>query len=146
MPRKPPTPKPSKSTVSRTGRSADAMAGAAAAKKSKPRGTADSIARRSGQQFGGADTSGIPSANKGTRAGRDGKVYANYRTTESSTKKINNGKRISENKKMLGMAEEGDSSGTWWSPYGQRIKSSDAIVKPTIKKKAAAKKLSPRQR
>ena len=136
MPRKPPTPKPS--TTRRTGRSADAMAGAAAAKKSKPRGTADSIARRSPKRWGGADTEGIPSRNKGTHTGRDGKEYANYRTVESSTKKINNGKRISENKKMYGMAEEGDAYGdTWWSSYGERIKSSDAIVKPTIKKKAA---------
>jgi hypothetical protein len=138
MPRKPPMPKPKKSTVSRTGRSADAAAGAAAASKSKPRGTADSLARRSGKQFGGADTRGIPSKNKGTHTGRDGKEYANYRTVESSTKKINNGKRISENKKMSGMAEEGDSSGeTWWSHYGERIKSSDAIVKPRVVKKAA---------
>lgn len=135
MPRKPPTPKPS--TTRRTGPSADAMAGAATARKAKPRGTADSLARRSGKQFGGADTSGIPSKNKGTHTGRDGKVYANYRTTGSNTKKINDGKRISENKKMSGYAEEGDSSGaTWWSSYGERIKSSDAIVKPTIKKKA----------
>jgi len=144
MPRKPPTPKPS--TTRRTGPSADAMAGAATARKAKPRGTADSLARRSGKQFGGADTSGIPSKNTGTRTDRNGQVYANYRTVGSNTKKINNGKRISENKKIAGMAEEGDSTGTWWSSYGQRIKSSDAIVKPSVVKKAAPRGAQARAR
>jgi hypothetical protein len=134
MPRKPPMPKPS--TTRRTGRSADAMAGAAAAKKSKPRGTADSIARRSGKQWGGADTEGIPSKNKGT-----GPDYQ-YHVTGSRTTRPNAGKRISEKRSESGVRQEYFSSAPNDSQFvavKSRRNTSDAIVKPTIKKKASTR-------
>ena len=92
MPRKPPMPKPKKSTVSRTGPSADAMAGKGADKEKA-------------------------------------KLKAGGRHKSSYTEK---GLIYHDN----GALED----------YSIKRLSSDAIVKPTVKKKAAAKKLSPRQR
>ena len=95
MPRKPPTPKPSptkKSTVSRTGPSADAMAGSIADKQ------------KAKLKAGGRHKSDYT---------EKGLIYHSNGALED---------------------------------YSIKRSSSDAIVKPTIKKKAAAKKLSPRQR
>lgn len=92
MPRKPPMPKSKKSTVSRTGPSADAIAGSVAAKQ------------KAKLKAGGRHKSDYT---------EKGLIYHSNGALED---------------------------------YSIKRSSSDAIVKPTIKKKAAAKKLSPRQR
>jgi len=122
-----------------TGRSADASAGAAAAasvKKAKARrsvGTADSKARRSATR--GMDAWGIPSSNTGTSPDYQ------YHVTGSRSTRPNGGKRISEKRTEKGYTQLHYSDG--FSEYvadGRKFNTSDAIVKPTIKKKAAAKK------
>ena len=105
-------------------------------------GTADSKARRSNT---GMEKYGVAAVNKGTSVDRGGNMNAQYRTIGSTSKKINNGKRIAETKNIKGIAQEFMSNGKggadeYWSTYGNRFKTSDAIVKPTLKKKAAAKR------
>lgn len=108
------------------------------AKVKRTAGTADSKTRRSTT---GMDKYGVAAVNKGTSPDYQ------YHVTSSSTKKVNKGKRISEKRSDSGYAQYHSSDGSSeWGASGRKFNTSDAIVKPTIKKKAAAKKLSPRQR
>jgi hypothetical protein len=129
-----------------TGRSADASAGAAAAAKKVAAaaanrakvkgtaGTADSKARRSTR---GMEKYGIPSRNPGTSPDYQ------FHVTGSRTTRPNGGKRISEKRSESGYTQEHFSSApndSQWVGTKTTRNTSDAIVTPTIKKKAAAKK------
>lgn len=118
-------------------------------------GTADTMARRLSKPWSGADSQGIPSKDRGTRTGqywqtprpfKEPTVY--YHTTESSSKKINDGKRVATTQEMKGskrLVMEDAATGkdtVVWGDYDNKIKASDAIVKPRIVKKAASKKTS----
>jgi hypothetical protein len=102
------------------------------AKVKRTAGTADSKTRRS---TAGVEKYGVAARNKGTSPDYQ------YHVTGSSTKKVNSGKRISEKRTDSGFAQYhyGDGSSEWGSS-GRKFNTSDAIVKPRVVKKAAAKK------
>ena len=120
--------------------SADAREGrmktAAAVNKAKVKrttGTADSKTRRS---TAGVEKYGVAARNKGT-----GPDYQ-YHVTGSRTTRPNAGKRISEKRSESGVVQEYFSSAPNDSQFvavKSRRNTSDAIVKPTIKKKASTR-------
>jgi hypothetical protein len=124
-------------------------------KKKNKSGTADTMARRLSKPYSGADSRGIPSKMTGThtgmphhtnRANTTPNVY--YYTAGSSNRSINDGKRFASDKEMKGsnrLKMEDAATGKnveVWGEYNEKIKASDAIVKPRIVKKAASKKSS----
>jgi len=122
----------------KTGRSADAYAGAAQAKKrvmAKAPGTADTKARQQNKY------EKVPS--RSTRVVKSGKeVVEASRITGFSPFKSNAGKRIGETVKRTGSSMVGDGE---YESFTSRTRSSDAIVKPRIKK-ASPKKTTKRPR
>lgn len=109
--------------------------------KRKPRvtGTADTTARRianaPGSKSFGADRRGITNLPLLMTT-----PYGSYRTVESSSKKVNGGKRIVEKKKVRGMETSSTPSGTEAWQASRTYKTSDAIVAPTVKKRVPKKK------
>jgi len=142
------------------GSSADTDERAADAKKVRnaalgrtTEGTADSKARRTSDPWSGADSQGIPSKMTGThtgmphhtdRANTTPNVY--YYTAGSSNKSINDGKRFASDKEMKGsnrLKMEDAATGKdveVWGEYDEKIKASDAIVKPRVRALARLKK------
>lgn len=109
----------------------------------KPRvaGTADTIARRAANTTGsgnwGAERFGIRNMPLPMTT-----PYGSFRTVESSTKKLNGGKRIVEKKKVKGIEQISTPSGTEGWEASRTYKTSDAIVAPTAKKSTPKKKVA----